>query len=83
MELPQVDKNEAPDGFYAVRKPESVHGITPNICTFCDWRKQCNDKETDFSLSKHRCMAYAVVTRTGKEIRRQDGCSVIFKKIEG
>jgi len=75
-----VDENEAPKGFYAVPKPSGEHG---NICEHCDWRKQCNDKDTDFEDSNNRCMSFPVIsTKTGKEIYRKDGQSVIFKSLK-
>ena len=76
-----VDSTEAPNGFYAVQKPE-YSTAKGNICNGCEWRKQCNDEKTDLTLHNHRCMASTVTSRlTGEEIKRKDGQSVIFKKL--
>lgn len=75
-----VNENEAPAGFYAVEKP-TYDKVGMNICTMCDWRPQCNDGDTDFENPNHKCMSYTTISRvTGNEIKRKDGCSVIFKR---
>ncbi len=74
-----VDPNEAPEGYYAVPKP-CWHKVHANLCTFCDWRPECQKEETDFTNHNHRCMSYAVITPNGTEVKRNDGCSVVFKK---
>lgn len=75
----QVNPEESPAGFYAVPKPSGDN--LPNLCTFCDWRPECQKETTDFTAPGHRCMSYAVVTPDGKELQREDGCSVVFKKL--
>ncbi len=79
-----LDPNEAPTGFYAVLKSDFTNptGDYPNICTHCDWRKQCCDPKTDLHLSAHRCMSAPSVTANGDTVERNDGCSVVFKRIE-
>lgn len=72
---------EAPEGYRAVLK-SSIHTNGKNLCSFCDWRKECQKPETDFTIHNHRCMDYAVThTETGAEVKRNDGCSVLFKRI--
>lgn len=74
----EVNENEAPEGFYAVAKNEAP---TPNVCDSCDARKLCQENE-DGWCQKNRCMAYeAVSTKDGKTYKRQDGCSVFFKRV--
>ena len=70
----KLDPEEAPPGFIAVLKSDVVtHGLG-NICRACDWRSDCNGFE-------HRCMPYTVVSsRDGRELKRLDGCSVVFKR---
>ena len=76
-------KLEAPIGFYAVLKAEVATEKLGNICRACDWRPECNDPATDFSLPRHRCMSFPVVqTITGSVIERTDGCSVVFKRAQ-
>ncbi|USD35637.1 MULTISPECIES: hypothetical protein [Vibrio] len=79
-----IDANEAPTGFYAVLKSELTNptGDYPNICTHCDWRKQCCDPKTDLRLNIHRCMSDPLITESGDKVERNDGCSVVFKRIE-
>jgi len=76
-----MDAMEAPKGYQAVLKSSIVnHG--KNLCSFCDWRKECQKPDTDFSIHNHRCMDYPVTsTTTGMEVKRNDGCSVLFKRI--
>jgi len=77
----KCNPDEAPKGFYAVLK-SSIKGDA-NLCRSCDWRKTCQDSEnTDFVAYGHRCMAPAVLSR-GEWFKRDDGCSVVFKKREG
>jgi len=74
-----VDKNEAPDGFYAVAKNKA---ITPNICNSCDAKSLCNKNENDWCL-KNRCMSYEMVAfKDGKTYGRKDRKSVYFKRQE-
>jgi hypothetical protein len=73
-ELGILDPNEAPPGFVAVLKSDVVTADLGNICRACDWRSDCNGFE-------HRCMSYTVVSsRSGRELKRLDGCSVVFKR---
>jgi hypothetical protein len=70
-----ADANLAPPGYYAVLKED--RGYTEatknlNICTFCDWRKSCqNMQQEQKSNPRYRCMSYA----------RPDGASVVFKLV--
>jgi hypothetical protein len=69
-----LDPNEAPEGFIAVLKSEVASDSLGNICRACDWRSACNGLQ-------HRCMSYTVISRIdGCELKRQDGCSVVFKR---
>ena len=69
-----LDLNEAPEGFIAVLKSDVASDSLGNICRACDWRSACNGLE-------HRCMPYTVVNSTdGRELKRKDGCSVVFKR---
>lgn len=69
-----LDPNEAPEGFIAVLKSDVATHSLGNICRACDWRSECNGLQ-------HRCMSYTVISRTdGRELKRQDGCSVVFKR---
>jgi len=68
--MSSVNKNEAPAGFYATEKPP-FSKVQQSICRICDWREQCCNPSTDFSLPQHKCMSYA----------RKDGVGVIFKKV--
>lgn len=81
----QVDPNEAPNGFYALSKREIPERAgarrDENICHFCDWRKECNDDNVTKAIHNHRCMSYGlVVEATGEIVKRNDECSVIFKR---
>lgn len=76
-----LDPNEAPEGYYAVLKDKAKPTDDGNICRACDWRKECQKKDTDFSTHNHRCMSYAVVGKDGRELKRNDGCSVVFKHL--
>lgn len=80
----QCNPDEAPKGYYAVLKPAmriNCHDKTlqGNICKQCDWRAICQEPGTDFVAYGHRCMSTTVIHK-GKEYRRADGCSVIFKR---
>lgn len=75
---PRCEPNDAPEGYYAVLKAD----ISPdgsNICRCCDWRKTCQQEDTDFRNPNHRCMGYAIVTPDGQTVERRDGRSVVFK----
>lgn len=73
---------EAPEGFRAVLKSEAKNPDGRNICEACDWRHQCQDPTTDFESPKHRCVQGVLISgRTGKELFREDGCGVVFKKL--
>ena len=68
-----LDPNEAPEGFIAVLKSDVATDSLGNICRACDWRSACNGLE-------HRCMSYTVISNYGgRELKRLDGCSVVFK----
>lgn len=72
--LAVLDPNDAPEGFIAVLKSDVVSDSLGNICRACDWRSACNGLQ-------HRCMSYTVISRIdGRELKRQDGCSVVFKR---
>lgn len=69
-----LDPNEAPEGFIAVLKSDVATDSLGNICRVCDWRSACNGFE-------HRCMSYTVISsKDGRELKRRDGCSVVFKR---
>jgi len=66
----EVDKDEAPLGYYAAPKNDvrpSENLLSPNrnenVCRLCDWRPHCN--------KSHPCMSYD----------RADGFSVVFKNV--
>lgn len=69
-----INAREAPPGYYAVLKSE-IRRQNPegNLCRHCDWRPCCD--------GEYMCMDYTIITREGKERRRADGCSVLFKKL--
>lgn len=68
-----LDQNEAPPGYVAVLKSSVATAELGNICRACDWRPNCDG-------IAYRCMSYTVVSRTdGRELKRSDGCSVVFK----
>jgi len=82
MNKPVINPQEAPLGYFAVLKSSVKTDALGNICRACDWRPTCQKQETDFTLHNHRCMDYAVVhTEAGREVRRIDGCSVVFKRL--
>jgi uncharacterized C2H2 Zn-finger protein len=71
---PRLDPNEAPAGYFAALKADAKPSDGGNICRACDWRPEC-------SGLTHRCMSYAVISsRDGSELKRRDGCSVVFKR---
>ena len=75
-----VDQNDAPKGFYAVPLAELPQD-QGNFCRQCDWRKTCNDPQTDPLASGHRCKGHAVISSKDGEIyQRNDETSVVFKK---
>ena len=82
-QLPGIlDAQEAPSGYFAVLKDDAKPADGSNICRACDWRPECQKSETDFERHDHRCMDFAVISgRIGREIRRHDGCSVVFKRM--
>jgi len=68
---------EAPEGFLAALKPD----VDYNICTLCDARKLCQENKDNWCLHNH-CMSYTTICeKSGQEIKRVDGQSVIFKRI--
>ena len=70
----RIDSCEAPDGYFAMLKADAKPSDGSNICRACDWRPDCNG-------FTHRCMSYAVISsRDGSELKRRDGCSVVFKR---
>jgi hypothetical protein len=70
----QLDPSEAPPGFIAVLKSDVATAALGNICRACDWRSAC-------SGLKYRCMPYTVISCIdGRELKRIDGCSVVFKR---
>lgn len=69
----QLNPEEAPPGFYAVLKSDVAAPCLGNICRACDWRPECDG-------FAHRCMSYTVICRNGSELKRRDGCSVVFKR---
>jgi len=71
----KINRNEAPPGYYAVLKEKEKPQDGSNICLACDYRMECTGL-------KYRCMSYEVVTPDGKTLRREDGCSVVFKRKE-
>ena len=70
----KLDPDEAPPGLIAVLKSDVVTAGLGNICRACDGCSDCNGVE-------HRCMPFTVVSnRDGRELKRLDGCSVVFKR---
>ena len=69
----QCNANEAPSGYKAVLKSTAKPPDGSNICRACDWRPNCNGQV--------RCMDFAITTSSGKTLQREDGCSVLFKRI--
>ncbi len=66
-----LDIHEAPPGFIAVLKSDVITDDLGNICRACNWRPECDGV-------KHRCMSYELVNG----LKRNDGCSVVFKRIK-
>lgn len=64
-----VNQDECPEGFKAIPKDDVVppfgENKNLNVCTKCDWRKQC---QANASVP---CMSYA----------RKDGVGVVFQKV--
>lgn len=82
--MPTLDPTEAPEGYHAVLKaeariPSPNGGGYRNLCEACDWRPTCRKTSTDLKRHKHRCSGYAVILSDGRELCRNDGCSVVFK----
>ncbi len=69
-----VDPTEAPAGYYAVLKSQVKTEALGNICRACDWRPDCSGRT-------FRCMSFEVITPDGLRLKRNDGCSVVFKKL--
>ncbi|MEZ8028576.1 hypothetical protein [Enterovibrio norvegicus] len=84
MIIKSLNPKEAPEGFYAVLKSDFTNptGDYPNLCTHCDWRQECCDPKTDLLKSNHRCMSNPLLTANGDKVERNDGRSVVFKRIE-
>jgi len=76
-----VNPLEAPEGYYAVSKESVKTSTLGNICRACDWKHECQKTGTDFLNPNHKCMDYTTVHLSGIEIKRSDGCSVVFKKL--
>ena len=69
----KIDPKEAPQGYFAVLKSAAKPQDGSNICRACDWRPECDGIE--------RCMPYAITSSLdGSELKRKDGCSVVFKR---
>ena len=69
----RLNPSDAPYGYYAVLKSDAKPSDGSNICRVCDWRQFCDGYA--------RCMPYEVVTKCGDIVGRDDGKSVVFKKI--
>ena len=81
-EFTLVDTKEAPDGYIAILKSSVATSALGNICRACDWRPECQNSDTDFERHNHRCMDFPIISfKTGKEIKRTDGCSVVFRRM--
>jgi hypothetical protein len=77
-----LNPHEAPDGYVAVLKCAAKPNDGSNICRACDWRPVCQKPDTDFQRHNHRCMDYPITSPlTGQVINREDGCSVVFKRL--
>lgn len=72
--LKKIDPKEAPPGYYAILKADAKPNDGGNICRACDWRPHCSGLE-------YRCMPHTIVTDDGKKLKRNDGCSVLFKAL--
>lgn len=68
-----LNTNDAPPGYYAVLKRDVVTPELGNICRACDWRADCSGQ-------KYRCMPYEIETTDGRTLKREDECSVVFKR---
>lgn len=84
IRLPGIlNPQEAPTGYFAVLKDDAKPEDGSNICRACDWRPECQKSETDFENHAHRCMDVSAISdRSSREIRRHDGCSVVFRRAE-
>lgn len=72
-----IDKNEAPEGYYAVEKDSlGTFEIVGNYCRHCDFRPHCVAGN-----SKVRCMQEPAIRHDGSIWERKDGCSVVFKRV--
>ncbi len=71
----KIDKTEAPKDFIAV--PKIYKGY--NICRDCDARSLCQENKDNW-CRQNRCMGYEATGDDGTVYKRQDGCSVLFKK---
>lgn len=72
--VPVLNPAEAPVGYYAVLKRDVVTESLGNICRACDWRSACNGFE-------HRCSPCQIQTADGRLLTRNDGCSVVYKRL--
>lgn len=70
-----LNQHDAPPGYYTVLKADAKPRDGSNICRACDWRSDCDG-------SKHRCMSFEIVTPDGRTLKRDDGCSVLFKRVQ-
>ena len=71
-----IDQNLAPAGYYAVLESDVSLVETMDICTACDWRRECRDVlmstiDQNHVPDNHQCMSYA----------RTDNIGVVFKLI--
>ena len=93
MKTKTLDTSEAPKGYRAVLKSEAKPKDGSNICRACDWRTHCQNMTLDEARTpSHRCMSYPIIASgkapfapgayDGPEVCRQDGCSVVFKRLE-
>ena len=76
-----LNKHEAPEGFYAVLKSSVNKTIHPNVCRLCDARKLCCKNKDDWCLL-NRCMSFEITAfKDNQTYSRTDGCSVFFRKM--
>jgi len=68
-----LNRNDAPPGYYAISKAEAKPRDGSNICRACDWRQDCSGE-------KYRCMPFEIITHDGRTMKREDGHSVLFKR---
>lgn len=83
MDLKALDVKLAPPGYRAEIRPQSVWGVTQNLCRLCDWRPNCNPNSLpiDKISPEQNCRGYELIGSDGKEYIRADRCDVIFKQI--